>query len=342
MQNPRSSSSKAQHAQSRRNLSNKARKDRGQGLQSNCILYQRAQLLALVANIVVNLGKPYEKNYAEMLDAWNYGGCCCSQPDNIGARGFFHYAFCCCLCSCSSSQDYHPAEEYRSMYCSELAMQILYDQYIISECADLEMGSGKLIPTVSMTTATTTTSTMETSPRVNLADVGDFDRSECWVRFYDYSEFETVVGTKPSTSPRKPKDHYYSASPDWTHRTLNIYYFLQASSLSMVPLSDLVATNHNRLAYMVNSAKPRVDVYNKGERVNTNEFEREGELQSFIHSPDNRVYARLGRTAVTPEFLAQEDLDVWLPYKMGHLVKHTSLYTMTLDEDDSDRNKYGL
>lgn len=89
-------------------------------------------LSTLIVNFIINFDKPYELNYTSMIDAWTFGNCCC--PDIAGNEGCYmvgrllHY-LCCCWCydGAASASYHYPIAEYDSLYCSELATEVLYD-----------------------------------------------------------------------------------------------------------------------------------------------------------------------------------------------------------------------
>lgn len=108
-------------------------------LQYNPPTYQayKNTLSTLIVNFIINFDKPYELNYTSMVDAWAFGNCCC--PNVAGNEGcymvgrFLHYLFCCCCYEGAASAGYHyPIAEYDSLYCSELATEILYDYDLYS------------------------------------------------------------------------------------------------------------------------------------------------------------------------------------------------------------------
>jgi len=136
-------------------------------------LYYRHILLSMFANIIVNLGKPYETNFNEMVQAWGYDQFLAStssmalRSSNASSSSSISYSrlngggnsqnadsedggisdesvdcctfrsLCCCLCwdCCPGFVDpyYRAPDEYQSIYCSELAMQGLYDHYVTQE-----------------------------------------------------------------------------------------------------------------------------------------------------------------------------------------------------------------
>ena len=92
---------------------------------------ERVKMISLVCNVMMNHGKPYQVEYFDMIFAAFYAkqllfcgsGTVCddSQEDSSSS---------CCYYGCRPSvfaNDYHFASEYDSMYCTEMAMQLLLD-----------------------------------------------------------------------------------------------------------------------------------------------------------------------------------------------------------------------
>lgn len=331
-------------------------------------LYFQNQLYALFCNMVVNAGKPYERDYAEMLDAWAHSGFCCSGPGHSGpcrAVGWCLFKlFCCSYCTCASTateQDrdspyYHPVSEYSSLYCSELTMQLLYDYLIIMELKNYnhlsttastynnDSYTASLATPRTITDATTTHSSMvNLSSHYHVESFAAAASDSSSVTFAVKPKnilvchpYEAQVsnpelnpnagGNNKANKERAPTSvtkstsstSFYHVNKDWDSTKLNLFNVIprqpqplqvESSLTTSSSAVDVVRICHEFLSALDAEASAVV--------------KEEGDTDG---GGGGRKYSMLlGRTEVTPKYLATGDLPI--PFVIDKLNMHERFYT---------------
>ncbi len=202
-------------------------------------------LFSVFANILVNLGKPYERELANLASSCCYDDC--GEFEECGGPfSFAYYLFCCFLCRSCRDAEFHDGSEYDSLYCSELIAQtlkdlcvgdmlMLYDPSSKGTMVKSARGEGwEQVDVQSLTQTDASKSSPNTSPRVaNLLlsdpfqegaenEVGLSDLASLYadpMSFVDYAQ----AGKKGTSRD----DFYHAQSKDWISRKLNVFYLLE-------------------------------------------------------------------------------------------------------------------
>jgi hypothetical protein len=370
-------------------------------------LYFPQVLSALICNIVINIGKPYERNFTEMINAWAYDDWC--------------YGWCSCCCGGAKATDdfdstsllgenYNPINEYGSLYCSELAMLCLQDFIIATEIKDVMfVDMNEKTFDVDYAAAVTKLPLFDNSPRYNSDltsnQVSSFNELDSSPRSPIIPRTEigrsesskgVQIGGKMICHPykihrelelRKGKSSVYYVNENWKTTNVSAFNLKRSDSTPRNPnhlsVTSLMGTCDSYLQHLSNTgqcvavkkyysekeanvtASQDESTCDSERNNNNNNYNNNGQgyrsvttsttttptmsttsttttnttrAQTATIGPilydsrrqreDTRSYSILGRTEVTPQYLASRTLP--LPFKIYKVGVYEKLYTAFL------------
>jgi hypothetical protein len=254
----------------------------------------KALVLTVLANIVVNLKKPYEKDYTEMADAWGYGDFFCNRRSDLFCYGVgrcLYYAMCCCFCPSPSSPDYHRTGEYDSFYCSELTMQLLYDHVLTHYVRAFDMVT---------------------------FDRSKLDASDAGTKMLLVFDQPAALAERSTTSQNVYVYASDSSGESWNKSLADPYYHVNRTS----DKPEIVETHEIVCKYYACMAQLLKGIVRENCESS---FASEKDARSLVY--DNPSPS-LGRTSVTPGYIADRDLR--LPYVLEPVQQYSLTYTAFL------------
>lgn len=331
---------------------------RGLGRKKKYVdLYLQNQLYALFCNMIINVGKPYEKDYSEMWNAWAYSGFCCSDPSNPGpcrAMGWCLFKlFCCEYCCCCNPQrnkhendkqsslendsmgsEYHKADEYSSLYCSELVMQILHDFMIVTELKKYQTVTD--VKVVNLTTSTTSAKSRTNNDKKKSGEITRQHNNHSSVRPSSIKLFELICHPydnqreDPSLNKSTSNLPYYYVNKDWVKTKLNVFTLIDSNTMTRTVSSDNILQEsyysaeliHKWDVSMMDELKSSSSAGVKSIVNNNKDDDNEYDL--------DRDYSLLGRTAVTPCYLAKTPI-LPVPFRIAKTRHYKSMYTAFIE-----------